>query len=387
MRFGLTSLTQAETSHHLTTATPVCAPRDGTTAPAFPRHSPVRAELNAAVADYFRAHDLDPHGGAAAGLKAGLIIGWAVCSWALLVFWAGSWWTAAPLAISLGLALAGIGFAVMHDGGHGASSGRRALNRLASATLDLMGGSSYVWGVKHNVLHHTYPNVEGADDDIEFMPFFRLAPGQPRRWFHRWQHVYWAPLFLFFTTKWTLLDDFLAVIRGAVGGHAIRRPGAWQLLGLCAGKLFFLAWAIVLPLLWVPLVPYLAGYLLVSLVWGLTLGVVFQLAHVVEGAAFVPVGASGTLPSPWLEHQLATTADFARHNRLLTWYVGGLNHQVEHHLFPKVGHRHYPALARIVREVCGRHGLTTLEHESFFSAFRAHLRHLRRMGRPEPALA
>lgn len=362
------------------TPSPTAALPAADTTPSYPRHSALRAELKLAVDGYFREAGLDAHGGGSAALKAALIAAWAVASWALLVWWASSWWAALPLAISLGLALAGVGFAIMHDGGHGASSGRRGLNRLAAASLDLMGGSSYVWHVKHNLLHHTYPNVEGMDDDIEFLPFFRLAPGQPRRWFHRWQHLYWAPLFLFFTTKWIFVDDFLAVARGAVGRHPLPRPGRLQLLGLCAGKLTFVTWALIVPLLWVPVLPWLLGYLLVSLVWGLTLGVVFQLAHVVEGTRFVPGAVA--LPAPWVEHQLATTADFARHNRLLTWYVGGLNHQVEHHLFPRVAHRHYPALARIVREVCARHGITPLEHTSCWSAFRAHLRHLRDMGRP-----
>lgn len=315
-------------------------------------------------------------------LKTGVMFAWAIASWALLVLWAASWPTALLLGTSLGLALAGIGFSVMHDGGHGSYSGRRWVNRVAASALDFLGGSSFVWNHKHNVLHHTYTNIEGADDDIEFHPFFRLTSGQPRYWFHRFQFFYWVPLFVFFSTKWILVDDFLALARGSVAGHPMARPRTRDWLLIVAGKLSFLLWAVVLPLLFVPVLHWLAGYVFVSTVWGLTLGVVFQLAHVVGEADSFALEEGGASPLPWVEHQLATTVDFAPRNRLLTWYVGGLNLQVEHHLFPRVGHRHYPAIAAIVRRTCADHGVTPLEHASMAGAFRAHLRHLHRMGRP-----
>lgn len=350
--------------------------------PSFPAHSSLRAELNAEVDAYFARTGLDPAGGRPALLKTAVLLTWVIASYVLLLFAATTWWTAAPLAVSLGLALAAVGFNVMHDGNHGAFSTRPWLNRAAGASLDLMGGSSYLWRHKHNVLHHTYPNVEGLDDDIEFQPIFRLSDGQRRRWFHRFQHLYWVPLFVFFPTKWVFFDDFLTLVRGRTGRHPFPRPRGWSLAQLLAGKLFFVGWAIVLPLMVVPVLPYLLGYALVSAVQGLTLGTVFQLAHAVDTVQF----ARPPLSQPWVEHQLATTTDFARGGRLLTWYVGGLNMQVEHHLFPRIGHRHYPALAEIVRAVCARHGVTVHEHATVVGALRAHLRHLVRLGAPAPAL-
>lgn len=350
--------------------------------PSFPPHSPLRAELTAEVDAYFDRTGLDRAGGRPMWTKTLVILAWALASYVLLLFVATSWWTAAPLAVSLGLALAGVGFSVMHDANHGSYSTGRGLNRAAAATLDLMGGSSYLWRHKHNVLHHTYTNVEGMDDDIELRPFFRLTDGQRRFWFHRFQHLYWVPLFVFFTTKWILIDDFVALARGATGRHRFPRPPLGDLLQLLAGKLSFVTWAIVLPLLVVPLGPYLLGYVLVSAVWGLTLGTVFQLAHAVEGVRFV----RAPLTLPWVEHQVATTCDFARGHRLLTWYVGGLNFQLEHHLFPRIGHRHYPALAAIVRAVCARHGVAVHEHATLLGALRGHVRHLVHMGAaPLPA--
>ncbi|MCA8922543.1 MAG: acyl-CoA desaturase [Planctomycetes bacterium] len=315
-------------------------------------------------------------------LKTATFFLWFAASYALLVLWATAWWTAVPLAISLGLSLAGIGFSVMHDGGHRAYSNRPGTNRLAALSLDLVGASSFVWHFKHNVLHHTYTNVVDADDDIEFKPFFRLTSSQPRRWFHRLQFLYWPLLLCFLTTKWILLDDLRDLARGHIAGHRMPRPSASDLLIVAVSKLNYLVWAFAIPLLFVDPLNLLAGYALATSVAGLVLGTVFQLAHAVEDASFFAPEEGAPLSLPWAEHQLATTVDFARANRLLTWYVGGLNHQVEHHLFPRVSHRHYPALAPLVRKVCARRGVPVLDHATFAGALGAHLRHLYRMGCP-----
>lgn len=315
------------------------------------------------------------------------ILAWAAASYAALLAAgaSGAAWLALPLAVSLGLALACVGFSIMHDGNHGSQSDDARLNWLTGAALDALGASSWYWRQKHNVIHHTYTNVDGVDDDIALRPFFRLTPQQRRFWFHRYQHLYWLPLFLLFTTKWILVDDFVAFVRGKIGDHPVARPRGLDLVQFLLGKLSFLTWAVTVPLLFVSPATYAAGYLVVFGVTGVTLGLTFQLAHAVEGAAFYARPDDRTLPEPFVEHQLATTVDFARGNRLLTWYVGGLNHQVEHHLFPKVGHRHYPAIAAIVREVCARHGIAPLDQPTLWSAFLAHIRFMRRMGLPEAA--
>jgi linoleoyl-CoA desaturase len=353
--------------------------------PTFPAHTPLRAELIAEVDDYFVRTGLDRRGGARRWLKTGVILGWAVASWVLMLAFATTPWAAVPLCVSLGLAMACIGFSIMHDGNHDSHSTSPRLNAFVGATLDLLGASSWIWRHKHNVVHHTFTNVDGVDDDIALRPFFRLTEGQTRYWFHRWQHLYWLPLFLFFTTKWILIDDFVTLARGRLGELPIVRPRGWDLAQLLLGKVSFLLWAVILPLMVVSPASYVVGYALVFGVTGVTLGLTFQLAHAVEGAAFHPrPAAGGVLPDAFVEHQLATTVDFARTNRLVTWYVGGLNHQVEHHLFPKIGHQHYPAIATIVREVCARHGIVPLEHATVWSAFCAHIRYMRRLGRPVP---
>ena len=346
----------------------------------------MRSDLNAAVDAYFERTGLDPRGGWPMRIKTATIVLWAVASYLGLVFLATSWLTAIPLMISLGLALSGIGFCVMHDGGHGSYDQQRGWNRVAAIAIDVLGGSSYVWNFKHNVLHHTYTNIEDADDDIEFSPFFRLSPGQPHYWFHRLQWIYWPFLLCFLSTKWWLIDDYQALITGKVAGHRMPRPGAGDLAVLFGGKLASGLWLFAIPLAYRDPLLVLVGYVVVSSVWGFVMGAVFQLAHAVEGATFYPESGGRSVPLPWAEHQLATTVDFGRSNPVLTWFVGGLNFQVEHHLFPKISHLHYPELAPIVREVAARHGVEVLEQPSLTRGLLAHVRHLQQLGRPQPAL-
>ncbi|HEX5442813.1 MAG TPA: acyl-CoA desaturase, partial [Pirellulales bacterium] len=298
-----------------------------------------------------------------------------------LVCWAESAWTALPLAISLGLAMAAVGFNVQHDGGHQAVSNRRWINKLMALSLDLLGGSSYVWDKKHNAVHHSYTNVTGHDDDINIGFFGRLSPHQPRLRFHRLQHFYLWVLYGFLPIKWQLYDDFRDVLLGRVGGHRMARPKGWDLLMFIAGKAAFVGLAFGLPLLWHSAGPVLLAYLVTSWTQGVVLSTVFQVAHCEENASFpLPRSADGRMGAAWAVHQVETTVDFARGNRLLSWFIGGLNFQIEHHLFPRVCHIHYSALAPIVESTCQQFGVRYTARESFGTSLAAHFRWLRRMG-------
>lgn len=314
-------------------------------------------------------------------LKTVLLAVWFLASYGLLVFGGLSTWFVVPLALSLGLAMAAIGFNVQHDGSHRAYSNHAWVNRLMALSLDVLGASSYVWSRKHNTIHHSYTNIVDHDDDINIGILGRLAPHQPRFGFHRLQHYYLWALYGFLYLKWTLYDDFRDVLLGKIGGHRLPRPQGWDLAIFLAGKVIFFAWALALPLLLHPVVYVLLVYLLASFVLGLVLSVVFQLAHCVEEAAFpLPAPETGRMESAWAVHQIETTVDFARRNWLLSWYVGGLNYQIEHHLFPRICHIHYPALATLVEETCREFGLRYVAHDTFVAGLVSHFRLLRRMG-------
>jgi linoleoyl-CoA desaturase len=314
--------------------------------------------------------------------KTAGILTWFVGAYILLMFVVTSWWLVIPLAIILGLAMAAIGFNIQHDGGHRAYSNYQWVNRMMAMSLDLMGGSSYMWDWKHNSIHHTYPNIDGQDDDISVGIFGRLAPQQKRYWFHRLQGVYLWMLYGLLAIKWHFYDDFYNVASGRIGGHKVPRPKGWDLVIFIAGKALFLTWAFVIPMLLHPFWAVLGVYVLAAFVSGVVLSAVFQLAHCVEEADFPLPDATGHMETAWAVHQVQTTVDFSRRSRVLSWLLGGLNFQVEHHLFHKICHIHYPALSKVVEDVCKEFGIRYACNESLFSALRSHFRWLHRMGQP-----
>jgi linoleoyl-CoA desaturase len=342
--------------------------------------TPFRTDLDAAVDAYFATTGRSRRDQPAMYLKTAILFTWLAGAYVGLVFFAHSFFSAFPLAIALGLAMAGIGFNVQHDGGHGAYSNRRAVNRLMAFSIDLLGGSSYFWSYKHNIAHHTFPNVTGADDDLEVGTLARLTPH--RRWYplHRLQHLYMWILYACLVIRWQLIDDFHSLIDPGIGQTHVPRPRGWDLARFWLGKATFLTLAFVVPMTVCPIGAVIAFYVITQLTVGLVLATTFQLAHCVQEATF-PVEVEGRIEREWAAHQLDTTVDFGHGNRLLTWYVGGLNYQIEHHLFPQVCHVHYPALAEIVERVAAAHGIRYRRHHGTWAALRSHYRWLRQLAR------
>jgi linoleoyl-CoA desaturase len=315
-------------------------------------------------------------------LKSAVLLTWFAGSYALLVFVATTWWQAGLLALSLALAMAGIGFGIQHDANHNAYSGRQAINRLMGISLDMLGASSYLWRIKHNVAHHTYTNVESGDDDIDLGPLARLSPGQKHLGIHRVQRFYLWVLYGLLIPKWHFIYDFKNVAHAQIAGNRFARPRGWDLVSLIGGKAVFFSWAFVLPMSFHPWRVVLLFYAGISFLLGLVLSITFQLAHCVEDADFpAPPPDSVRLPNAWAIHQVQTTVDFARGNRLLTWYLGGLNFQIEHHLFPRICHVYYPQIAGIVEATCAEFGVRYTAQPTLRAALRSHWRWLCRMGR------
>lgn len=315
-------------------------------------------------------------------VKSTLFLLWFVASWALLVFAATEIWQAVLLAMSLGLSIAAIGMGIQHDANHGAYSRHAGINFMFGLSLDIMGVSSFIWKHKHNVIHHTYTNIEGVDFDLDFGFVARLTHEQRRRPWHRYQHIYIWVLYGLLLPKWVLFDDFVQLATKKTGNHTIPKLRARDMALFVAGKVFFLSWAIVIPALLHPVWLVLLFLALAVFTMGVTLSTVFQLAHCVGEAEFPQAPQDERVPLEWSAHQLSTTVDFARDNHILTWFLGGLSCQIEHHLFPKICHLHYPALSRIVEEVAEKHGLRYRSNRTFRGAVASHYRMLRLLGRP-----
>jgi linoleoyl-CoA desaturase len=310
--------------------------------------------------------------------KSALVLAWTLGSYLFLLLVARTPVTVIPGSLSLGLAAAAIGFCIMHDANHGGYSPSRRVNRLAAHSLDLIGGSSYVWAAKH-LAHHTYTNVADHDPDIDALPFARFEPSQRRRIWHRYQHFYMWLLYACVTLRWQAVTDFTFLARGSIGRSSFRRPRGWNLAGLVGGKIFFVVWAIAIPLLLHSPLHVLEVFLAASAVASLALTITFQLSHCLEEAVTL-APENHAADAEWHIHQVEATSDFAQENTMIRWYVGGLNHQIEHHLFPRVPHTLHPQLAGIVRRTALDCGIAYNAHPTMRSALRSHTRWLKQMG-------
>jgi len=347
----------------------------------FARETGFFREVRRRVDDYFRSTGRWQRDCPRMYLKTAIVLSCCVVFYLLLVFAASAWWQALGLALALGLSMGGVAFNVQHDGRHHAYSNREWINRLMSLTLDLMGASSSIWHWKHNVFHHTYVNITGHDDDIDLGVFGRLTPHQKRLPVHRWQHFYLWALYGFMTIKWQLYDDFHDLVTGRIGSIRFPRPRGWALAGLLGGKLAFFSLAFVLPMMFHPVWVVVLMYAIASFVLGVVMAVVFQLAHCVEQAAFpLPQDDTHRMDHSWALHQIESTVDFARKSRVTSWLLGGLNFQIEHHLFPRICHVNYPGISKVVEQTCREFGVRYHEHPSIWAGLASHFRWLRRMG-------
>ncbi|MFY9254575.1 MAG: acyl-CoA desaturase [Fuerstiella sp.] len=364
-------------------------PDDQTTIPAdskqvkFAKCEGFMQTLRERIDAYFEVNKISKRDSPSMYLKTFIILAWLVASYVGLVFWASTPIQAVLLAVSLGTVMAAVGFNIQHDGGHGAYSKYPFVNNAMAFMLDVLGGSSFIWKRTHNIVHHSYTNVTGVDGDIDLGILGRLSPHQPRFRYHRFQHVYLWFLYGFITFKWQFRDDYMALIRGRVGETRVPTPKGMDLLVLVSGKLTFLTLAFGIPLYLHSWQSVAACFFLASFCQGVLLSVVFQLAHCVEEASF-PLPEEGTLKfeNAWAVHQVETTVDFARGGKIATWFTGGLNYQIEHHLFPQICHIHYPALSKIVQETAAEHGVRYTAHPTVLAAIKSHFNWLRRMGQP-----
>ncbi|RMG70605.1 MAG: acyl-CoA desaturase [Bacteroidetes bacterium] len=295
-------------------------------------------------------------------------------------------WAQAPLWMIMGLGMALVGANVMHEACHGAWSRHRGLNALASLSAYLLGADKLVWQTSHNILHHRYTNIPGHDIDLDAgKGILRFSPETPWRPLHRWQHLCAFALYSLLTLTWVLLTDYLKQRRFAAEGLFYQKqthlPQIWARLIFYKIVAYFIWLVIPLWLMPAPAWQTLAGFLLMHLVAGTLLTLIFQLAHLTPVNAMPVPDAEGGIDQGWAGHQLHTTANWAMHSPLLNWACGGLNFQIEHHLFPYIRHVHYPELAPIVQQTAEEYGLPYYAYDTLGQALRAHYQHLRLMGR------
>lgn len=292
-------------------------------------------------------------------------------TWGVLLMW-----------FIMGLGVAGIGLAIMHDANHGSYSKSKELNGFMAISLNYLGGYHVNWRIQHNVLHHTFTNIDGLDEDIEKKGIIRFSPNQERRRIFRFQTLYAPLLYAILTLYWVTYKDFdqLASYHKRDLLKTQKLTFRKALFRIVIFKIFYYAIIIALPIiLGIPWWLVVAGFLIMHAVGGLILALVFQSAHVLESTEFAtPEGT--TVENSWAIHQMKTTSNFALGNVPLTWLLGGLNHQVEHHLFPNICHVHYPAISKIVKETAKEFDVPYLQHRTFIGAIGNHFKFLHRLG-------
>lgn len=341
----------------------------------------IHTELKNRVNSYFKNNDVESHGTGHLYWKAGILLSSYIFIYINLIFFTPIWWIAVPECALLGILTAGIGFNIMHDGSHGSFSKYPWLNSMAAMSLEMLGASSFMWNMKHNVVHHAYTNIAGVDDDINAGPLLRMCESQKKYKIHKYQHFYFWFLYSLLHMFWVFFTDYKKYFTKHVGSVPLKKLSTKDHVVFWGAKVFYMTLYVALPIILCGFTPWLIGFLTYAMVSGLVLSIVFQLAHAIEETEFpIAVQPANKIEDEWALHQLKTTANFATRNKFITWWVGGLNFQVEHHLFPKISHVHYPTISKIVKQTCTEMNIPYLEHKKMRHAIVSHVSHLKKMG-------
>jgi linoleoyl-CoA desaturase len=342
------------------------------------------ATLRKNVNDYFKEKGISTKGNTRMVLKAIAMLAIYFVPFILILTLPMAGWLMFPLALVMGIGMAGIGMSVMHDAVHGSFSKIGWLNKLVGNTMFMIGGNVFTWKVQHNILHHTYTNIEGYDEDIDSKVVLRLSKQTPLKRFHKFQFLY-AFFFYGLLTLSKLIKDFFQLHeynKSGVTKEQKAKPG-FEFSKMIVSKAIYLFIGIGLPILlsgfswWMVLL----GFLTMHLTAGVIMSVIFQLAHLVEGVDQPVPSTEGNIENEWTIHELETTSNFAQNNKLLSWYIGGLNFQIEHHLFPNVCHIHYKKIAPIVKRTALEFGLKYNVKPTFINAIGSHVRTLKALGK------
>ncbi len=346
-------------------------------------------ELKKRVNAYFKTNNISRFGNTGMVLKTIFMVSLYLVPYILILTIAEQAWFALLLWAIAGLGMAGVGLSVMHDANHGSYSKYPFVNKSLGYLANMVGGSDLNWRIQHNVLHHTYTNVDGMDEDIDVDGLMRFSPNQERLKAHRYQHIYAWFLYGLLTINWFFRKDYRQIHRyNKMGLLATQNISfAKGLTTIIATKLVYAFMIIALPIWIAPTAWYISliGFFVMQFIAGFLLSVIFQSAHVVPSSDFPVPDESGNIKADWAVNQLYNTSNFAPKARLLSWYVGGLNFQVEHHLFPNICHVHYKDISKIVKQTAIEYNLPYYSYATFFGAVKDHAKLLKNLGKYDNA--
>ena len=362
----------------------------------FPRNENTEfiTTLRSRVNAYFKDNDLSKKGDWRMYVKTAAMLAMYVVPYTLILMEVSdNFLVKLGLWLMLGLGLAGLGLSVMHDAVHGAYSSNKKVNEFLSNVMVIIGGSKFTWNIQHNQRHHSYTNVDGIDEDIDPGFIMRFSPHKKRYWIHRVQHLYAWFFYGLMTMTWSTEKDFRQLLRYKRQGTFENNKKSFSsiFLKILFSKIAFHTITVIIPLMvlsdpWYHIVIFILSMHFIA---GLIMACVFQPAHVMPGKEYPLPDESNSLENNWAIHQLLTTANFAPESKILYWYVGGLTHQIEHHLFPNICHVHYKKVAEIVKATAEEFGLPYHVQPNFAKALKYHAKMLKSLGKHDqlPAMS
>ncbi|MCO5259467.1 MAG: acyl-CoA desaturase [Crocinitomicaceae bacterium] len=349
------------------------------------RNSEFYKELKKRVNNYFKTENISKYGNTNMIIKTIFMLALYFVPLILILTVVEQSWLALILWFVTGLGMAGVGMSIMHDANHGSYSKYPFVNKSLGFVINFVGGSDVNWRIQHNVLHHTYPNVTGVDEDIDVDGLMRFSPNQERQSFHKYQHIYAWFLYGLLTLNWYFRKDYQQLTsyhkRGLLDTQNIKYGKALSMV--IAMKIVYTFISIVLPI-WIAPTPWyisIIGFFIMQFTAGFILSLIFQSAHVLPNSEFSKPDASGSIESEWAINQLMNTSNFAPKAKVLTWLLGGLNYQVEHHLFPNICHVHYKNISKIVKETAIEYNIPYYSYVTFYGAIKDHAKLLKNLGK------
>ena len=341
-------------------------------------------ELRVKVNNYFKENNISKHANLNMKFKTVFMVCLYFVPFVLMITGVvSSLWPVMMMWVLMGFGMSGIGLSVMHDANHGSYSKNKKINNALGYLVNFLGAYHINWKIQHNVLHHSFTNVDGHDEDIS-NAVLRFSPNQKRKGIYRFQAFY-APFFYgIMTIYWFVSKDFESLRRynkkNLLAGQGLTLKKA--VAQVVFNKVWYLLLTVIAPIVMIDLPWYqiLVGFVLMHFICGLGLSLIFQPAHVIGETEFYETSDNGSIDNNWAIHQLKTTANFANGSVLFSWFIGGLNYQIEHHLFPNICHVHYRRISGIVKETAREFSVPYYQHKTFFGALKSHFTLLNQLG-------
>ncbi len=344
-------------------------------------------ELNRRVNKYFKDNQLSKKANFNMKFKTAFMVALYFIPLAMILTASvTTFWPVFLTYVFMGFGMSGIGLSIMHDANHGAYSNNKKVNHALGYLINFIGGYHITWQIQHNVLHHSFTNIHGHDEDLD-QNVMRFSPDQKRKPIFKYQAYYATFFYGLLSIYRYLVKDLQQLIRYnqkellAQQGHSFKLT----FIELIVTKSLYLVSTLILPIMILDLPWHLIlfSFFIMHFIAGLILALIFQPAHILEETDFYVTDEKGSVENNWAIHEMRTTANFANGSRWFSWLIGGLNFQVEHHLFPHVCHVHYRNISGIVKTTAEEYDVPYHQHTTFYDALRSHYTMLHKLGTGE----